>query len=133
MRHIALIILAAFFLAGCSKSRRPVGMKATVDSAAVIVLVQLEEKETATYRLIEVIKNDGTYPLRQHPGERLKLNYLPDAVNGYRELIVIGREERGNDLMPFRDYWGFPLEGDLIPALDRSSLDQIRALVRSQK
>ena len=101
-----------------------------VAHSALIVVGVKDVSKAGVYRLAEVLKNDGSYPLRHKVGDSLRLGMTGDQGKDVGDALVvfIGKDERGDDLMSFRDYSAYTIFEGKIPGLDCGSLEQLRLL-----
>lgn len=101
-----------------------------VAQSSLIVVGVRDVSKAGVYRLTEVLKNDGSYPLRHKVGDSMRLGMTVDQGKDVGDALVvfIGKDERGDDLMNFRDYSAYMIFDGKIPSLDCGSLEQLRLL-----
>jgi len=129
MKRIATV-LSLLVLAGCNRGSHVSSARLLLEDSALVVVGVAEDTATAKYRLSEVLKSDGTVSLRYKTGDSLRLG--SPAPSGKRvgdmRLVFVGRVDRGDDLMPFRDYTTMEVFEGSIPGLDCGTLDELRKL-----
>jgi hypothetical protein len=120
------LILSATFVAACAP-QRPVDVDRIVRDAALIVLFTHDGKE-GKHRLAEVLKDDGSYPLKFKVGDSVRMN-LSDPKHGVGTIIaIIERGSFGSELMPITPCTEMPVRESSIPALNGISVDQLRVM-----